>query len=412
MGRQRKTETELLPPENEAQKPALKTVEAKHTIVYNEPVRIPVEPEPDEADELELAEPEVEDDEAEQKPRPLSPRARLREKLAKLGVGSQSLKLRIDRLPNYEINGQSGINAEKDYIRTTQCTDAFFESDDYLEHIRSVGGPGTYWLTLRGGKSVIAQWQERIGGAPQAPASAENPTVEAYQPAPQSDALDSLLKQAKKFTELRKLLAPEADNQPRTVANGDAPTTEQALLTLMNADNAVVDAVAGKLRGLFRGNGGGAVEPERSWLDVLYIAIERDTLPKLINQFATQFKPVASNAATGDAPAQQPQPVEQQMTPDVAAYHRLIQVLINAMRVNSDPLPVIRAADGFIELFPEHEPMLQGFLNAPVEMLLPALAQTSPMAAEVVAMPHAAEWIGKLKAAYFEEGEELKSEEN
>lgn len=407
MGRPKKVIVGETEAESAVKKPALKTVEAVHTIKYSEPVTVPVaEPEPDDTEGLVVDDVELDDD-AEPKARPLSPRARLREKLAKLGVTNQALKLRIDRLPNYDVNGQSGINAEKDYIRTTACTEAFFDSDDYLEHIRSIAGPGTYWLTLRGGKSIVAQWQERIGGAP-AIAPLENPAGEIYQPTPTVDPFASLLKQAKQFAELRKLFAPESDNaQPRQILSSDTPTTEQALLTLMNADNAVVDAVASKLKGLFRGNSGSSNDSEKSWMDVLYMAVERDTLPKLINQFATQFKPGAVNANPQPA---QPAPVEPQPSPDVIAYQRLISVLVNCARVNGDVTPALQAIDGFVALFPEHAGAVDGFLNAPVEMALPAIAQSSPMAAEVVAMPHAAEWFGKLKTAYFdnEEGEEHK----
>jgi len=401
MGRLKKVEPEAVATETAAKKPAVKTVEAVHTIKYSEPVTVPfAEPEADEADEAGLEVVEFEEDDTESKPRPLSPRARLREKLSRLGVTNQALKLRIDRLPLYDVNGQSGINAEKDYIRTTACTEAFFDSDDYLEHLRSFG-PGTYWLTLRGGKSIVAQWQERIGGAPLPSTSAENPSPEIYQAAAPVDPFTALLKQAKQFAELRKLFAPESEAPPRAVANDGQQTTEQALFTLMNADNGLVDVAAGKLRQLLRGNGSNSNDTEKGWLDVLYMAIERDTLPKLVNQFASQFRPGAAGATS----ATQPTAPAEQSAPDAVAYQRLVSVLVNCARTNSDVIPALQAIDGFVALFPEHAGAVDGFLNAPIEMALPALAQSSPMAAEVVAMPHAAEWFTRLKAAYFEVNE-------
>lgn len=404
MGRPKKVIAEGTEAENAVKKPAVKTVEAVHTIKYSEPVTVPVtESDPEETDEMVEAV-ELDEEETEPKTQSKTLRMRLREKLAKLGVADQTLKLRIDRLPHYDVNGQSGINAEKEYIRTTTCTEAFFDNEDYLEHVRSAGGPGTYWLTVRGGKSILQQWQVRIGGSPQAQSSTENPTVESYSPVAPIDPFASLLKQAKQFAELRKLFAPESENQPRPAANSEPQTTEQALLTLMNVDNGIVDTVAGKLRSLLRGNGNASAETEKGWLDVLYMAVERDTLPKLINQFATQFRPGAP-VVNGDAPAQPTAPVEAQPSADVVAYQRLISVLINSARVNGDVMPALQAIDGFVALFPEHAGAVDGFLNAPVEMSLPALAQSSPMAAEVVAMPHAAEWFGKLKATYFEGSE-------
>jgi len=402
MARQKKIESDAAATEIAAKKTTVRTVDALHTIKYTEPVTVPVpDPEPEEAEEIIDAE-EFEEDDTEPKAQAKSLRTRLREKLAKLGIADQTLKLRIDRLPHYDVNGQSGINAEKEYIRTTTCTEAFFDNDEYLEHVRSVGGPGTYWLTVRGGKSVMQQWQVRIGGAPQSPAT-ENP-IETYQPsAAPVDPMGSLLKQAKQFGELRKLLFPEVENQPARNPNDGQQATEQALFTLMNADNSLVETVASKLRGFLRGNGASS-ETERSWVDVLYAAIQNDTLPKLISQLTGQIRPGVSAVAGGDS-AQSVAPADAQQSPDMIAYQRLISVLINCARTNGDVIPALQAIDGFVALFPEHAGAVDGFLSADVEIALPALGQSSPMAAEVVQLPHAADWFGKLKAAYFDSPE-------
>jgi hypothetical protein len=409
MGRPKKVVIEELAAESPVKKPSVKTVEAKHVVTYSEPMTIPVaDSEPDETEEW-LAEDADEATEEPKASRPPSLRARLKERLEKAGVAGTQLRLRIDRLPLYEINGLSGINAEKEFVRVVSCTESYFDTEDYLENIRAFSGPGTYWLTVRAGKSIVAQWQEKIAGTPQNNNSGtpENPAPIQYQPAAAIDPMASLLKQAKQFGELRKLLAPEIDSQPARVSNDGQQTTEQALLTLMNTDNALVETVASKLGKMFRGNGSSSAEPERSWLDVLYMAIERDTLPKLINQFATQFRP-GGTAANGDAPAQPTAPTEQQPSADVVAYQRLVAVLVGCLRTNGDVMPALQAIDGFLALFPEHAAAVDSFLTAPAEIALPALAQSSPMAAEAIALPHAAEWVGKLKAAYFEE---IESEE-
>lgn len=407
MGRAKKVVVDESAAEIVAKKPFVKTVDAVHTIKYSEPVTVPVaESEPDEVEDWLTEEPE--EAEEQKASRPPSLRARLKDRLEKAGVAGTQLRLRIDRLPLYEINGLSGINAEKEFVRVVSCTESYFDTEDYLENIRAFSGPGTYWLTIRAGKSIVAQWQEKIAGTPQNNvATAENPTPIQYQPAAAIDPMASLLKQAKQFGELRKLLAPDGEIQPQRSPNDGQQTTEQALFTLMNADSGLVDTVASKLRGLLRGNNG-SNEAERSWIDVLYVAIQNDTLPKLINQLATQFRQPPVTAAPGNAPAV---PVQQQLTPDAVAYERLTQVLLGSMRVNGDVTPVLQAVDGFLALFPEHGASVDAFLNAPIEAVMPALAQSSPLAAEVVAMPHAAEWLGKLKAAFFDEGEEPKDEE-
>jgi len=404
MGRPKKIIVEDSETENAAKKPAVKTVEAVHTIKYSEPVTVPVtESEPEDADEWTPDDAEEVDE--PKASRPPSLRARLKERLEKAGIAGTQLRLRIDRLPFYEINGLSGVNAEKEFVRALTCTEAYFDTEDYLESIRAQFGPGTYWLTARAGKSIVAQWQERIGGTPQGNNSGtvENPAPIQYQPAAAVDPMTSLLKQAKQFGELRKLLYPEAENQPARSPNDGQQTTEQALFTLMNADNSLVETVAGKLRGFLRGNNASA-ETERSWVDVIYAAIQNDTLPKLINQLTSQIRPSAP-IVNGEAPAQPTAPAEASPSADVVAYQRLISVLVNSARVNGDVMPALQAIDGFVALFPEHAGAVDGFLNAPVEMSLPALAQSSPMAAEVVAMPHAADWFGKLKTAYFDSGE-------
>ena len=53
--------------------------------------------------------------------------------------------------------------------------------------------------------------------------------------------------------------------------------------------------------------------------------------------------------------------------------------------------------------------MIEQFLSAEPDQLLAALPQFFPPAAEAVQLPHAAEWVGKLKAIYF--GEESEPEQ-
>ena len=388
---------------NEAILPTRK-VEARHVITYVEPITVAAaETEPVENEDAELM--ELEEDDSGQTERAAKPsfRTKLRERLAKHGISDvEQLRLRVDRLPHYDENGLAGVNAEKDFVRIIPCVLDFITNDDYLEFIRSKDGPGAYWFTLRYKNTIAGSWHKKIGGMAQT-APIENPVTEVYQSAPTVDPMTALLKQAKQFGELRKLLIPEAESQPQQTVSNGPQTTEQALLTLMNVDSGLVDTVAGKLRGLLRSSNGNA-ESEKSWLDVLYAAIERDTLPKLINQFATQFRP-GQPVPTGQSQQQPTASAEPPQSADAVAYQRLISVIVNCARVNGDVTPALQAIDGFVALFPEHAGAVDGFLNAPVEMSLPALAQSSPMAAEVVAMPHAAEWFGRLKTAFFDSGE-------
>ena len=81
------------------------------------------------------------------------------------------------------------------------------------------------------------------------------------------------------------------------------------------------------------------------------------------------------------------------------------------LRLNSDVATVLPALDGFVELFPEHRGSVEGLIAAETNQLLGMLPQFFPPAAEVVGLPHAPEWVGKLKAVYFGEGEGEESEQ-
>jgi len=402
MARRKKLEPDETAVEGVAKKPAVQTVDAVHTIKYSAPVTVPaVEPEPDDSEDLAIEDFEL-DDNAEPKPRPLSPRARLREKLAKLGVTNQALKLRIDRLPNYDLNGQSGINAEKDYIRTTACTEQFFDSDDYLEHIRSIAGPGTYWLTLRGGKSIVAQWQERIGGAPQSDQPAiEGVTMASPAAVDPSVMMDAFMRQFEKFQKIQAAMLPpwmkQANPNDWQPPAQQPNTTESALLTLLNSEDELMTQAVGKLKKLFRGDGA-AVEDKGPW-DAIVAALTSPTLPQTIGMLVSQFR----------APQQQPMteapPVPQQPPPDVLLYNQLLSILTETMKLNGDALPVLRAMDGFTTFFPQHQLQVENILNTDTPQLLAMLPQFFQPAAEVVSLPHAAEWLDKLKLAYFGEPE-------
>lgn len=403
MGRPKKVTIEAEETEPVAGKPATKTVEARHVVTYTEPITVPVT-------EAETSEEEIDDEpdeEIEPRERVPSLRTRLRNRLAKNGItDAEQLRLRIDRLPLYDSNGQAGINAEKEFLRTLTCTESFFTSDDYLDTLRAIGGAGTYWLTLRHKNNIVASWQERIGGAPQV----EQSTIEGIAAAPGGSVdptamIDVFWKQFDKFQKFQQAMLPpwmkELNPATMIMPQPNQPnTTEGALMTLLNADDELLNQAVGKLRKVFRGDGA-AAEEKGPW-DAVVALITSPTLPQTIQMLAQQFRAPQPNQATGNQPPDSPPP----MPPDVLAQQRLLAVLTNAMRLNSDVATVLPALDGFAELFPEHRGMIEQFLSAEPQQLLGALPQFFPPAAEVVGLPHAAEWVGKLKAMYFGEAEE------
>lgn len=401
MGRPRKVTIETEESDQVAAKPATKTVEAKHTVTYVEPITVPVT-ETDSAVETFDDEP---DEEIESRERVPSVRTRLKNKLAKGGItNSEQLRLRIDRLPLYDINGQAGINAEREFLRTITCTENFFMTDDYLDTLRTIGGTGTYWLTLRHKNNIVASWQERIGGASQI----EQATIEGIPVAPggavdPSAMMDAFMRQFEKFQKLQQAMLPPWMKQfnpaemMQPVQSAPA-TTEGALMTLLNSDDELLNQAVSKLRKVFRGDG--AAEEKGPW-DAVVALITSSTLPQTIQMLAQQFRAPQQHQAAANQPPDSPPP----MPPDVLAQQRLLAVLTNAMRLNSDVATVLPALDGFAQLFPEHLGMIEQSLSAEPQQLLGALPQFFPPAAEVVGLSHAVEWVEKLKAMYFGEPE-------
>lgn len=157
---------EVFTPESEEDQP--KIAKRKHIIetVYDEQVEIDPNTGEVVTDGFEPDEPEAEERKAYVK----SERERIRDKLKKAGVSSnQPLKLRVDRLPNYKIDGASGMTAEKAFCFAMDCDEGFVTNGDVLlMEIQKRCGPGDYWVTVRYKNSILDTWKETIA-APQQP---------------------------------------------------------------------------------------------------------------------------------------------------------------------------------------------------------------------------------------------------
>lgn len=402
MAKAKPAETLVEMVETTPKKAAQMPVEAKHTITYSQPIFVPLEDSATEDSEEDLIVDGTEEE--EERKRPPSFRTKLREKLNRNGIaGTEQLRLRIDRLPLYDANGQSGINAEKEFIRTTTCTESFITGDEYLEHIRSIAGPGVYWLTLRHKNTIVQSWQERIGGAPQEPAvGTDAGVIAAGNTVDPSALMDGLMRQFEKFQKLQAAMMPPwikqmnpADFMQSSAQPSQSATTESALLTLLNSEDDLVNAAVGKLRKLFRGDGS-AAEEKGPW-DAIVAALTSPTLPQVVSQLAQSFRTAAQPGAPNGQPQTPPPP-----PPDIAAYQIVISRLVEAMRLNGDAAGVIAAIDGFCTLFPQHQPQVEALLNAPPEQALQMLAQFYPPAVEAIQLPHAVEWVQQLRDAYFQ----------
>lgn len=324
--------------------------------------------------------------------------------------------LRVDRLPEYETTGKSGVGFRKFCGFLPIPSAEWLRDQCYLEEIQSrwarAGECNSFAICIRKG-SVIFRYlpivsvepapNNSLPGINGLPVDANGSTINVYgNHQNPTDLMEAFTKQFGAFQKLQaamlppwvKNLDPTALMQPPT-ANPAPATTEGALLTLLNSEDELVSQAVGKLKKLFRGDGA-SIEEKGPW-DAVVALLTSPTLPQTISTLAQQFRAPQQHQATGNQPPDTPPP----MPPDVVAQQRLLAVLTNALRLNSDVATVLPALDGFTELFPEHRGMIEQFLTAETQQLLGALPQFFPPSAEVVGLPHATEWIDKLKVSYF-----------
>lgn len=262
-------EAELIEPENETpagNKPATKMVDAEHTIKYREPVPVPILEESDE-DESYI----YDDDDEENRPKRLkkSIREKLQEKLKKGGItNTDGVYLRIDRFLGSDSSGNDGMNADKEFCWRGPCSIEYITNDDYLSDTAKRHGAGNYWFTLRNQKSILAQWQFKIGGIPQVATATPDPMTGQpqiiYQPVPNQPAAQNQPIDPLKF--IRQSFAVVKEYQevlgvhPQTQYQQPQPPAEPqlspkvALLSAMAEHPEIVESITDKLLGGNRGD--------------------------------------------------------------------------------------------------------------------------------------------------------------
>jgi len=236
MGRPRKkvekeSEFELM--EADEPMPQTKQVEAEHTIKYKQPFNIPTLPDEDEDDDLSI------DYDEEERPKPkkikLSIREKLKAKLQGSAIGeTDQVALRIDRLPYYDANGQTGLQADREFCSIIKCQIEFITNDEYLAETSKRHGAGMYWFTIRHYKSIMASWSHRVGGAPQvANVQAENgsnPQI-VYQQIPGSPPAIPITKSLKELADVIEVVDRIRGNR-----NDPAPAVEHPQVAPLSPD--------------------------------------------------------------------------------------------------------------------------------------------------------------------------------
>jgi len=339
------------------------------------------------------------------------------EVVEEMAESSLDWSLTVYRLPSFEENGKAGAGYKKFCGSIPVPSPSWLRHQQHLEEIQrrfARNGESNYFkIEARKGNrikkelGVVAVEPLPTASVPGValPVDANGSTINVY--GNQQNPLDMMEAFTKQFATFQKLqnamLPPWAKNiDPTAITQQPASvvpnTTEGALMTLLNSDDQLLTAATSKLRKLLKG--GDDAQEEKSVWDFLTALVTSPTLPQTIQAAISQFRPQPgqANQPTDTAPPTVP--------PDVAAYQRLLGMLVQAMRLNAPAQTALAALDGFTALFPEHQASVESFLSLETPQLLQMLAQTFPPAAEAVALPHATEWVDKLKAAYFGESDE------
>lgn len=455
--KKKKSEVELLPPETltPTTKPAKRKVEAVHTIKYTAPVEVDApEDDEEEPEEIEIEEePEVEE-EPEQEYRPKRPptiRQQLQDRLAHIG-GSEQLRLRIDRLPYYEVNGMTGVKADKEFMGVVDCTIEFFDGDAYLIETARRYGPGQYWFTLRqrglGRKmgGILKTWDERIGGqqtAQQSIASQSEGSQDSghstiiYQPAQQPSiqprSFKQELREMVETVELMRKLNPEPekptasqpalsiDEQVAVFAMKQPDLAKKAFKNLLGGDSGEkdtlelilnnVEPIGRALQGLvdrvfmninqMRGDNNGQATMAQTALqtdnqnqftqsEIQRNAMQMDSAHGKTMEESDYY---TSNQSTSS-------PVAQASAEDTLLHFVLDQCARKVpVKITADR--IIKMADAINEQSPAQsiDGYLELFVSVTPEAVLEYVKTSVPNGEQITAMEHSLEWTGELQKA-------------
>jgi hypothetical protein len=457
MGRRRKPVTEPELPDTDADlqqpKSTRQVVEAEHTIRFRKPLDVgTLEPEPaEEQEEIEEFEDlHIEDpDEGQSRRRPaLTFRSKLKKELGDRGIGGdEQLKLRIDRLPYYEANGNTGINAEKEFVRNIPCSKEFVLNDEYLDEVSKSCGPGAYWFTLRHKNTIVKMWHMKISGPPPiAPVTAEagqgGPQV-VYQPAPNQqqqpvavqDPLAQMRQAFKLVRELRDdlgLMMPQPSPPPAPPPPTDPKV---AALQLIAENPDVMEKIGSGIAKTVLGSKGG--DDSNPWAEVAKEAIKSGQAPQIVATLIREFMaPLRNLWGNNNGQAQMaPPPVQNQTQPghsqqdqlapgqemgqaadpgrapggvaeDVHQHgapqdalepaDQLIYLLIAAMERQATMPEAKNIINVAIFRAPELRASIDELINLPTDQILALVTAYHPPVAE---MAHAREWLESLIAA-------------
>lgn len=218
------------------------------------------------------------------------------------------LSLRVDRLPQYSVNGKWNKGAAFEFCDNIPVNKSDLKSGAYMSMIRDLFGPAAYRCTLREvGAGIIRSWPIKIAAPmsqPQqrAPGSSVIYQQASAEPLPQRDTLKEFLESLKTVKAIREVFGDTNYVQPVAPVT---PTVEREPLQdriIGAALDAVLKEKPSDAADILRAY----VSPpkEDSWGDILKELV-KPLAPVLMGALAAFAQPRAPQQATGQPTPQQ-----------------------------------------------------------------------------------------------------------
>lgn len=409
------------------------TAQQVHRIVTTFKKDVPI----DEAEALTVEDEAEEDEELEDESVP-DP---VQEMLGDLNVSphSHSWTMIVERLPEYEKNGRSDLNAKRVNCGTRPVTLDFIE--DIRREFARPYKPNHFRITFKRDGKIRAHWPGALSLEPppydeiaqfEAKAQAAAPPAITINNPGQPQSFKQMLDQFKQLAELRTVLFPELAQLTQQSAQASTPaqtqplTTESALLHLVSADESLMEKAVNGLSRLFRRTEDGAREV--GFLDLAFEAIKQNTLPQLMREFRAMMKegaqingqPQTSTPAPpqsappenqgnqmGALPHTQTQPQGVPSNDQGISFPPHIQLLNHVIESFAKDEPIETTAEwitSFEKIYPGVTPYIEMFLAMAPDQALAWLAQAAPQTQPITAAPHAQAWVMNLQNALSEDG--------
>lgn len=308
-----------------------------------------------------------------------------------LDNSSAGYTLRIYRLPSLSKNYVRGINSTR-----REFCEAVALTPDYLQYIKETWGAGSYQLELRDENNKIVRRRPVSIAAPlidRGPAAVrsavENPAAAPADPFAEIERVFGLMK---KFQMIGAMQNPA----PAPV---EEMTPERALLTLASANDDLVKRAADSLTGLLFRDGERPSEP--SLTEIIFEAVKRDTLPRMVSEIVAAFRPgpaIINTAAPDDytafkAPADEAAPVMIAPAPEMI----LLSEIVRLCSFQAAPPAVASFVDSFVSQHGNIKPYVDMFISMPLADAKSFLKTAIPAAETVLNLPHVDAWIATLQ---------------